>query len=56
MDGRFHWRSYSLTSPPKRDQGHLSVTVKAMPEGFMSQHLVGGLEPGTIVRLAPPQR
>ena len=54
VDGRFHWRSYSLTSPPKRDQGHLSVTVKAMPEGFMSQHLVGGLEPGTIVRLAPP--
>ena len=55
VDGRFHWRSYSLTSPPKRDQGHLSVTVKAMPEGFMSQHLVGGVAPGTIVRLAPPK-
>ena len=55
VQGRFHWRSYSLTSPPRRDQGHLSVTVKAMPEGFMSQHLVGGVEPGTIVRLAPPR-
>ena len=21
VDGRFHWRSYSLTSPPKRDPG-----------------------------------
>ena len=25
-----------------------------MPEGFLSQHLVDGLEPGTIVRLALP--
>jgi stearoyl-CoA 9-desaturase NADPH oxidoreductase len=55
VGGRFHWRSYSLTSPPRKDQGHLSVTVKAQPEGFLSQHLVEGLEPGTIVRLAPPR-
>ncbi len=26
-----------------------------MPEGFLSDHLVNGLEPGTIVRLASPQ-
>ena len=26
-----------------------------MPEGFLSEHLVRGLEPGTIVRLALPQ-
>ena len=26
-----------------------------MPEGFLSTHLVGGVEPGTIVRLAAPQ-
>ena len=26
-----------------------------MPEGFLSEHLVRGLEPGTVVRLAPPQ-
>ncbi|MGI8535788.1 MAG: flavin reductase family protein [Mycobacteriales bacterium] len=26
-----------------------------MPEGFLSRHLVGGLEPGTIVRLDAPQ-
>src|SRR3954470_2819840 len=60
VDGTWHWRSYSLTSPPKQDRtlgggGHLSVTVKAMPEGFLSKHLVEGLEPGTIVRLAPPK-
>ena len=55
VDGRFHWRSYSLTSPPKRDSGHLSITIRAQPEGFLSQHLVRGVPPGTIVRLAPPQ-
>jgi ferredoxin-NADP reductase len=26
-----------------------------MPEGFLSSHLVGGVSPGTIVRLAAPQ-
>jgi len=55
VDGRWHWRSYSLTSPPKRVQKHIAITVKAMPEGFLSGHLVRGLAPGTIVRLALPQ-
>jgi ferredoxin-NADP reductase len=55
VDGKWHWRSYSLTSPPTRDQGEIAVTVKAMPEGFLSTHLVEGIEPGSIVRLALPQ-
>jgi ferredoxin-NADP reductase len=55
VEGRWHWRSYSLTSPPTGDQELLEITVKAMPEGFLSEHLVRGLEPGTVVRLAPPQ-
>ena len=33
----------------------MTITVKAMPEGFLSSHLVAGVEPGTIVRLAAPQ-
>ena len=33
----------------------MTITVKAMPEGFLSTHLVAGVEPGTIVRLAAPQ-
>jgi ferredoxin-NADP reductase len=33
----------------------VTITVKAMPEGFLSTHLVAGVEPGTIVRLAAPQ-
>lgn len=54
VEGRWHWRSYSLSSAPKKDQGHLSITVKAMPEGFISQHLVNGLRKGTLIRLAEP--
>jgi ferredoxin-NADP reductase len=53
--GRFHWRSYSLTSVPAHRDGLITITVKAMPEGLLSEHLVRGIEPGTIVRLAPPQ-
>ncbi len=55
VDGRWHWRSYSLTSTPEQGDGLISITVKAMPEGFLSGHLVNGLEPGTVVRLAAPQ-
>lgn len=55
VDGRWRWRSYSLTSPAVRGSRTITITVKAMPEGFLSTHLVGGVEPGTVVRLAAPQ-
>ena len=55
VDGRWHWRSYSLTSVPRRDNKLISITVKATPEGFLSTHLVHGVTPGTIVRLAAPK-
>ncbi|HNM83897.1 MAG TPA: ferredoxin reductase [Mycobacterium sp.] len=55
MDGRWTWRSYSLTSAPVNGARTVSIAVKAMPEGFLSTHLVGGIAPGTIVRLAAPQ-
>ena len=55
VDGRWHWRSYSLTSVPEAQRDEISITVKATPEGFLSTHLVDGVEPGTIIRLAAPQ-
>ncbi len=55
VKGRFQWRSYSVSSPPERSRGTITITVRAMPEGLLSAHLVGGLEPGTIVRLALPE-
>ncbi len=48
VEGRWHWRSYSLTSVPTQDDSTISITVKAMPEGFLSQHLVGGLPPARL--------
>ena len=57
VDGRWRWRSYSLTSSPVTSgpSRTITITVKAMPEGFLSTHLVGGVAPGTIVRLAAPK-
>lgn len=60
VDGRWRWRSYSLTSSPVARSGSgrertVTISVKAMPEGFLSTHLVAGVAPGTIVRLAAPQ-
>ncbi|WP_144208875.1 ferredoxin reductase [Mycobacterium tilburgii] len=60
VDGRWRWRSYSLTSSPVAGPGSgrertVTISVKAMPEGFLSAHLVAGVAPGTIVRLAAPQ-
>ncbi|QWC84948.1 ferredoxin reductase [Nocardioidaceae bacterium] len=55
VDGKIHWRSYSLSSAPRRSGGTITITVRAMPEGFLSDHLVNGVEPGTIVRLATPK-
>ena len=56
VEGRWTWRSYSLTSEPDSSQSErtVAITVKAMPEGFLSSHLVNGLTPGTVVRLAAP--
>ncbi|MGV0715302.1 ferredoxin reductase [Mycolicibacterium sp. XJ662] len=55
VEGRWRWRSYSLTSSPVAEKKTITITVKAMPEGFLSTHLVSGVAPGTIVRLAAPQ-
>ncbi|MFW0792243.1 ferredoxin reductase [Gordonia sp. CPCC 205515] len=62
MEGRWTWRSYSLTSAPgtggaaeESDDKSIAITVKAMPEGFLSSHLVNGVHAGTVVRLAAPQ-
>lgn len=54
VDGRWRWRSYSLTSAPHADARTVTITVKAMPEGLLSGHLVEGVRPGTVLRLAAP--
>lgn len=59
VEGRWRWRSYSLTcaprTAPRSAERAVSVTVKAMPEGVLSSHLVNRVRRGTVVRLAAPR-
>ncbi|MEU4176536.1 ferredoxin reductase [Streptomyces sp. NPDC026589] len=51
VDGVRLWRAYSLTSPTHRGDGRITITVKAIPGGKVSNHLVRRAKPGTLVRL-----
>ncbi|HWU22577.1 MAG TPA: ferredoxin reductase, partial [Nocardioides sp.] len=51
VDGVRMWRCYSLTHGPRRD-GRISITVKAIPGGTVSNHLVHAATAGQIVQLA----
>ncbi|MCX2966377.1 ferredoxin reductase [Gordonia aquimaris] len=55
VGGRWHWRSYSLTSIGDTSDKTIAITVKANPDGFLSTHLVDGVSPGTVIRLAAPK-
>jgi ferredoxin-NADP reductase len=50
VDGVRLWRAYSLTHGPRGD-GLISITVKAVPDGKVSNHLVRQARPGTLVHL-----
>ena len=50
VDGVRQWRAYSLTHGPRAD-GRISVTIKAVPDGKVSNHLVRQGRPGTLVHL-----
>jgi ferredoxin-NADP reductase len=50
VDGVRLWRAYSLTHGPRAD-GRISITVKAVPDGKVSNHLVHRSEVGTLVHL-----
>jgi ferredoxin-NADP reductase len=48
VDGVRQWRAYSITSATART---FTITVKAIPDGVVSNHLVRRAEPGTVVQL-----
>jgi ferredoxin-NADP reductase len=62
VDGVRQWRTYSLTSVP--GAAHLRITVKAIPGGLVSNHLVHRTAVGTVLQLdqaageftLPPER
>ncbi len=52
IDGKRHWRAYSLTSDPGRPDGLISITPKLVQEGVVSPHVNHKLRPGEIVFLS----
>ena len=52
IDGKFHWRAYSLTSDPEPRDGLISVSPKLVESGTVSPFLVERIKPGEIVRLS----
>ncbi|MCW2666343.1 MAG: stearoyl-CoA 9-desaturase [Frankiales bacterium] len=51
VDGVRQWRTYSLTSPADRADGCITITVKAIADGVVSNHLVRRVRPGVVLQL-----
>ncbi|WP_228486875.1 ferredoxin reductase [Streptomyces albidoflavus] len=51
VDGVRLWRAYSITSPTDRQDGRVTITVKAILDGKVSNHLVRRAKPGTLIQL-----
>ena len=51
VDGVRQWRNYSITSRPGRPDRCVTITVKCIPDGIVSNHLVRRATAGTIVHL-----
>lgn len=53
VDGVRQWRTYSVTTPAAAD-GCFTITVKAVPGGIVSTHLVRRARVGTVLQLEAP--
>jgi stearoyl-CoA 9-desaturase NADPH oxidoreductase len=51
VDGVRQWRAYSITSVLDRADGCFTITVKAIPGGTVSNHVVRRAQPGTVIQL-----
>ncbi len=51
VEGVRQWRAYSLTSSADRPDGCITITVKAIPGGTVSNHLVRRATIGTVLQL-----
>jgi len=52
IDGSLVTRSYSLSDAPRAD-GRIAITVKAIPDGKLSQHLCHTAKLGDVLTLGP---
>lgn len=55
VDGKRHTRTYSISSAPGRLDGCITVTVKAIDGGRVSQQLKRGVKVGDYLPLGEPQ-
>ena len=55
IGGMHYTRTYSISSAPERDDGCITITVKAVTGGRMSHHLVRRVEPGSYLPIGLPQ-
>src|SRR3954464_3734168 len=46
VDGKHHWRAYSITSDPGRPDGCISITPKLLESGAVSPYIVRQARPG----------
>jgi stearoyl-CoA 9-desaturase NADPH oxidoreductase len=53
IDGVSRTRCYSPASSEHRNDGRFEVTIKAHPDGLVSQYLYANAAPGLVVGLAP---
>jgi stearoyl-CoA 9-desaturase NADPH oxidoreductase len=54
VDGRRRTRSYSISSSARRRDGHVTITVKGMPDGLVSGYVHDVLRPGHVVTISEP--
>lgn len=55
IGGMRHTRTYSISSAPGTRSDCITITVKAIPDGRASHHLVRQLKPGAYVPIGEPQ-
>lgn len=55
IGGMHYTRTYTISSPPERDDGCITITVKAIKDGRMSHHLIRQVKPGDYLPLGLPQ-
>jgi stearoyl-CoA 9-desaturase NADPH oxidoreductase len=54
-DGMHYTRTYTISSPPERSDGCITLTVKAIAGGRISQHIVRKLQVGDYLPIGLPQ-
>jgi ferredoxin-NADP reductase len=55
IDGKHFTRTYSISSAPERRDGCITITVKALENGRMSNYLVRQLKKGAYLPIGLPQ-